>query len=76
MEQNETVEAALAEIAALKSFLAETDYQALKHSDGALSDEEYAETKAKRQLWRDKINQYEAQIAQELAAYDEEDTEG
>lgn len=52
-----------AEIAALKSLLAATDYQALKHADGALSDDEYSLTKAKRQGWRDSINSLEAQLA-------------
>ena len=57
---NETI---LAEIIALKQLLARTDYQALKHADGALSDDEYSEVKAQRQEWRDKINELEAQIA-------------
>ena len=34
MEENETVSKAMAEIAALKSFLEATDYQAIKHADG------------------------------------------
>lgn len=76
MEENETIQHAQAEIAALKSFLVATDYQAIKHADGALSDEEYAETQAKRQTWRDKINQYEAQIAQTLAEEADANAEG
>ncbi len=63
MEENATIAAALAEINALKQLLARTDYQALKHFEGALSDSEYSETKTQRQAWRDKINELEAQIA-------------
>lgn len=49
-----------AEINALEQLLAQSDYKALKHADGALSDEEYAEIKGERQRWRDKINELQA----------------
>ena len=52
-----------AEIRALKDLLGQTDYKALKHADGALSDEEYAETKALRAQWRAKINELEGLTA-------------
>ena len=52
------------EIAGLKQILAATDYKALKHADGALSDEDYAETKVQRQELRDKINELEAELAE------------
>lgn len=42
-----------------KAKLAETDYQAIKHSEGWITDEEYAPMKAQRQEWRDIINSYE-----------------
>ena len=45
----------------LKKLLSDTDYMCLKHMDGALTDAEYAETKAQRQAWRDEINQLESQ---------------
>lgn len=48
-----------ARIRELKGLLAESDYLCLKHADGALSDEEYAETRAQRQAWRDEINSLE-----------------
>ena len=51
------------EIRNCQQFLAATDYQCLKHSDGALSDKEYEETKTKRQAWRDKINAAQAELA-------------
>lgn len=50
------------EIAGLKQILAATDYKALKHADGVLSDEEYAVTKVQRQELRDKINELETEL--------------
>ena len=50
------------EIAELKAKLASTDYQAIKYAEGVLSEEEYADMKAQRQLWRDRINELEAII--------------
>lgn len=49
-------------IEVLKERLAETDYQALKYVEGALSEEEYAPMKAQRQAWRDEINRLEKEI--------------
>lgn len=46
-------------IAGLKQILANSDYKALKHADGALTDEEYEDTKQKRQQLRDDINALE-----------------
>ena len=55
----------------LKRQLEHTDYQAIKVleriidilvASGLLSAEEYAEIKAKRQAWRDRINELEALI--------------
>ena len=39
-----------------------TDYKAIKFSDGALSEEEYAPIRKQRQEWRDEINKLEPQI--------------
>ncbi len=50
------------EIAGLKQILASTDYKALKHADGALTDAEYKETRAQRQELRDKINELETEL--------------
>ena len=50
------------EIKMIKSYLAATDYKALKFSDGALTEEEYAPIRAQRQAWRDEINMLEAQL--------------
>lgn len=49
----------LAEIERLKEQLAATDYKAIKHAEGWLTDEEYATTKAQRQQWRERINELE-----------------
>ena len=46
----------------LKRLLEKTDYKAIKFSDGALSEEEYAPIRKQRQEWRDEINKLEPQI--------------
>ena len=50
------------EIIALKQQLFATDYQAIKYAEGELTEEEYAETKAKRKAWRERINELEEKI--------------
>lgn len=50
------------EIIELKQRLAETDYQAIKFAEGILTIEEYAEMKAQRQAWRERINELEKQL--------------
>ena len=52
--------AAQREIGELKQKLRETDYRAIKFAEGMLSEDEYAEMKAQRQAWRDRINELEA----------------
>lgn len=49
------------EISNYKAMLARTDYQAIKHAEGLISEEEYAPIKAQRQAWRDKINELESE---------------
>lgn len=51
------------EIRGYQNLLEQTDYKALKHSEGLISDNDYAEVKAYRQGLRDKINEVEARIA-------------
>lgn len=58
MERNEIE----AEINGYKNLLAQTDYMAIKHADGALSPEEYEPTRAKREQWRTSINELEPQL--------------
>ena len=50
------------EINACKLLLRDTDYQSIKHADGVITDEEYADMRAKRQAWRDRINELEEEI--------------
>ena len=50
------------DINALKQLLANTDYQAIKYSEGELTEEEYAEMKANRHRWRTEINELEAEL--------------
>lgn len=49
-------------IAELKSFLAATDYQAIKYAEGQISESDYSEMKAQRQAWRDEINELETEV--------------
>ena len=56
----------------LKRQLAATDYKAIKHSEGLISEEDYAPIKAERQAIRERINALEAQLAAPAA----EQTEG
>ena len=57
-----TYEEITREITMLKSLLTDTDYKALKHSEGEISGEDYAETKLQRRAWRERINELEAEI--------------
>ena len=47
------------QIAILKQQLADTDYKAIKFAEGMINAEDYAETKAQRQAWREQINALE-----------------
>ena len=59
---DERIEFITGEINAYKQLLINTDYKALKHADGVLSDEEYAETLELRKSYREKINMYEEEL--------------
>lgn len=50
------------EIIGLKQLLSATDYKALKHADGVISDEDYEPIKKNRQELRDKINHFEQEL--------------
>lgn len=54
-----------AELNALKQLLSSTDYMAIKHSEGLISEEDYTEIKARRQEWRNRINELEALLEEE-----------
>lgn len=56
------------EISENKRLLKESDYKALKHADGVLSDKEYKKIKDQRQEWRDRINELEALLPEALEA--------
>lgn len=49
-------------ILVLKDILSGTDYQAIKHSEGLISEEDYAPIKAQRQALRDRVNELEAKL--------------
>ena len=50
-------------ISELKRKLSETDYQAIKYTEGFISETDYAPIKAQRQAWRVEINLLEEEIA-------------
>lgn len=52
-------EKAQAKIFELKQKLQKTDYLAIKHFEGYLTDYEYEPIKEQRQAWRDEINELE-----------------
>lgn len=52
----------IARIRDLKEALANSDYKLLKYLEGWMTEEEYAETKAQRQAWREEINELEAAL--------------
>lgn len=56
------------EIRGLQQLLASTDYKALKHADGVLTDEEYEETRQLRIDYRKQINDLETELAELEAA--------
>lgn len=53
-----------ARIAELKRLLSASDYKAIKYAEGLISAEDYAETKAERQAWRDEINALESELSE------------
>ena len=52
------------EILDLKEKLSETDYQAIKHSEGEITNAEYELIKQRRREWRRRINELEKEIQQ------------
>lgn len=61
----DTVASINRQIRELQDKLAATDYQALKYSEGWITEKDYTEIKANRQSWRDAINQLQAQLKEE-----------
>ena len=61
----DTVASINQQIRELQDKLSATDYQALKYSEGWITEKDYAEIKANRQSWRDTINQLQAQLKEE-----------
>ena len=59
VEYTEEQKVQYAQIAYCKEMLNETDYQAIKYSDGAISEEEYAPIREQRAEWRAEINRIE-----------------
>lgn len=57
-----------AQINGYKLLLSQTDYKALKHADGAMSEEEYQDTKKQRAEYRAAINDLETLLEATPAA--------
>lgn len=62
-EMNTRASQVTGEINALKQLLTNSDYKAIKYSEGLISDIEYAETKLYRENLRAQINQLEEELA-------------
>lgn len=62
-----------ARIEELKALLSDTDYKALKYSDGAMTEEEYAPIREKRKDWRQEINQIEETFSEPAITREEMD---
>ena len=60
--QNERIMEIQAEINGLQQLLNQSDYKAIKHSEGALSDKEFEPDRVKRQGFRDRINELQAEL--------------
>ena len=52
------------QILELKAQLADTDYKAIKHSEGLISEDDYAPIKEERQIIRAQINALEMQLTE------------
>lgn len=57
--ERERQEKIILRVEELKQLLANSDYKAIKYSEGLISDEEYEPIKLQRQAWREEINQYQ-----------------
>lgn len=64
-----TREAIEAEINGYKQLLYLSDYKALKHADGVMTEEEWAPVKTEREELRAKINACEAELLTAPSAY-------
>ena len=61
----DTVASINQQISELQGKLSATDYQALKYSEGWITEKDYTAIKANRPSWRDAINQLQAQLKEE-----------
>ena len=61
----DTVASINQQIRELQGKLSATDYQALKYSEGWITEKDYTEIKANRQSWRYAINQLQSQLKEE-----------
>ena len=64
LEKIEKEKNIVSRIMELKRFLFDSDYKAIKYAEGLISAEDYEETKATRQAWRDEINALESELSE------------
>lgn len=64
LEYNNEQRKQYARIKELKDKLSESDYKALKFSDGVMTEEEYAPIRSERQAWRSEINEIEKDFSE------------
>lgn len=57
------IDTIMSEIRGYQLLLDDSDYKAIKYSEGLIPEAEYAQTKAQREQWRAKINELEAELA-------------
>lgn len=62
MAKKRSTEEIQGKINAYKQLLANTDYQAIKHSEGEISDADYEEMKELRRSYRERINELEEEL--------------
>ena len=58
----EHLESVFTRLAELHFELKKTDFKAIKHSEGLISDEDYEPIKSQRQEWRQEINELEEEL--------------
>lgn len=71
LEYNEEQKKQFERISELKTLLSESDYKAIKFSDGVLTEEEYAPIREKRQAWRNEINEIEKVFTEPIITKEE-----
>lgn len=73
LEYNDRQKKQYKRITELKTLLSNSDYKALKFSDGVLTEDEYAPVREKRRAWRNEINEIEKEFLEPAITREEMD---